>query len=323
VRALHPARAVSAQAGLAPAVQAHLAAAARAKADGDRIPGLLPHAVWERAVFGGKVGEDALAARILGDRGAALLYYGLFSLDDETLDFFACHPSLATAIYRQDAAPFAVFSDAVAVDDGRVALPGGASSADRWEALVGASAADPETFIAKLLRRDRGRLAWLFDTITRLDAAHQAFAIGRGRDDLKSLYAAFADFDDGWHIPETPFRRWASVDAAVILQRIAVTPDGEMAPPRSRALWRAAFDDRVALVNPAAGPSSGQGAADVTAAWLVDRFGAVPFAARHARLDSVLFAQQPGILIRVQLSPELEQQGDEVFSYSPYTHILP
>jgi len=192
VRLLHPG-----PPALGLAIQAHLASAARANDDADGVPALLPHAVWERAVFGEKVGGDQLAARILGDREAALLYYGLFSLDDETLAFLVDHPSLITAIYRRGAAPFAAFADAIEVHAGRVAPPGGASSTEGWEALVGASTADPEGFIAKLLHRDRGRLAWLFATIGRLDPAHQAFAVGRGRDDLKALYASFAGFDDG------------------------------------------------------------------------------------------------------------------------------
>jgi hypothetical protein len=161
----------------------------RGSDDADRVPALLPHAVWERAVFGEKVGADQLAGRILGNREAALLYYGLFSLDDETLAFLVGHPSLITAIYRRSAAPFAAFADTIEVHAGRVAPPGGASSAEGWEALAGASTADPEQFIVRLLRRDQGRLAWLFATIGRLDPEHQAFATGRGRDDLKSLYA--------------------------------------------------------------------------------------------------------------------------------------
>lgn len=298
VRALHPVS--SAGAGLGPAVQAHLAAAAQAKAGGDRIPALLPHAVWEQAVFGRKVGADDLAARILGDRRAALLYYGLFSLDDETLAFFVDRMSLVRTICQRDAGPFAVFAEAVAVHDGRVQLPGGTSSADRWEALVGASAADPEAFIPRLLHPGRGRLAWLFDTIGRLDAAHQVFAIGRGRDDLRSLYASFAGFDDGWNIAETPFRRLSPLDPGLILQRIAVTPDGEMAPPGERALWQAVFDDRhvgslprqQGLPDADTGTPESDGDANVTAAWLVDRFRAMPARTRRARLDSVLFAQR-------------------------------
>jgi hypothetical protein len=287
VRALYPA-----PPALVQAIRVHLAAAARAKGDADHVPALLPHAVWERAVFGEKTGADELAARILGDREAALLYYGLFSVDDETLAFLVDHPSLITAIYRHDAAPFAVFADAIAVRAGRITSPGGASSAAAWEALVGAPMADPEGFITRLLRRDQGRLAWLFATVARLDGAHQAFAIGRGGDDLKPLYVSFAGFDDGWRLFETPFRRWAAVDPAMILERIAVTPAGEMAPPRLRAFWQAVLENRRAAASLGAGTSATENAAEVTAAWLIDRFKAIPASSRRARLDSVLFGQR-------------------------------
>ena len=319
VRLLHPG-----PPALGLAIQAHLASAARANDDADGVPALLPHAVWERAVFGEKVGADQLAARILGDREAALLYYGLFSLDDETLAFLLDHPSLITAIYRRGAAPFAAFADAIEVHAGRVAPPGGASSTEGWEALVGASTADPEGFIARLLRRDRGRLAWLFATIARLDPAHQAFAVGRGRDDLKALYASFTGFDDGWRVLETPFRRWAPVDPGMVLQRVAVTPDGEMAPPRGRALWQAVFEGRRAVASLGAGTPA-DGAAEVTSAWLVDNIRAVRTPERRGRLDTLLFAQRlfaRGARERVSTDAEAEILLETLLAFPAHQALM-
>jgi hypothetical protein len=275
VRALNRSRSISPERGPSGEVRQHLEAAAAAKSGGDYVPALLPHARWEQAVFGGKVGAENLVARILADREAGLLYHGLFSLDEETLAFFVDHPSLVSTIYRHHAAAFAAFADAVAIHDGRVSLPGDPSSAGRLEALVRARAADPEVFITRLLQRDQGRLAWLFHTIERLDAAHQAFALGRGPEDLLTLHASFAAFDDGWSITDTPFSRYAFVDASMILQRIAVTPEGKMAVPAERAFWQAAFDDRRG-----------------SAAWLIDRFKATPESLRRVQLDALLFGQR-------------------------------
>jgi hypothetical protein len=39
--------------------------------------------------------------------------------------------------------------------------------------------------------------------------------------------------------------------------------------------------------------------------------------------DTLLFTEKPGILVRVLLPPKLEQEGEQIFSYSPDTHILP
>ena len=292
VRALHDRRATSPDEGSVAAVQKHLAAAITVKGDGDHVPALLPHVLWEQAVFGEKVDAERLAARILVDREAALLYYGLFSLDDETLAFFVDHPSLVSAVYEHDAGAFAAFADVVSVQDGRVVLPGVTSWADRWEVAVGAPAGDPEVFIERLLHRDRGRLAWLFDTVARLSTSQQAFVMGRNRFSLLSFYSSFAAFDDGWSASDTPFSHFADLDASMILKRIAAARDGEMAPPDGLTFWEAVFDDRRSFTGPVSGGSVPPGLGRVTAPWLIDRLKDTPVKLRRAHLDAVLFAQR-------------------------------
>jgi hypothetical protein len=292
VRALHDKKSVSLGSGPVAAVEKYLTAAASAKTGGEFVPALLPHALWERSVFGGKIKAETLAVRILTDREAALLYYGLFSLDEETLAFFVGHPSLISTIYRHDAGVFAAFADAVSVRDGRVVLPGATPWAEQWEALVGGPAAKPETFIPRLLHRDNGRLAWLFGTVRRLDASRQAFAMGPARIGLRSLYSSFVGFDDGWAGPDTPFSHFAELDASMILERVAATPDGEMASPAGRAFWEAVFADGRTFEAPAPAASAVPGHERATAAWLIDLLKRTPVKLRLAHLDAVLFAQR-------------------------------
>jgi hypothetical protein len=293
VRALHARQSITPGKGPIAAVQKHLAAAVQARDASDRVPALLPHARWEEAVFGQKVGAERLAARILGDRKAALLYYGLFSLDDETLAFFVGHPSLVSAIYRRNAAAFAAFADAVAVHSGRVDLRSVASWTDQWEALVGAEVSDPEAFFTKLLDRDKGRLAWLFDTVSRLDAGRQAFAMGRNRDDLRSLESSFAGFDDGWTVRESPLTHFLpALDASMILHGVAATPDGVLAPPNRREFWEAVFDNRRPFAGLVTVPQAGADADRATAPWLIDRLKGTPDTMRRAHLDALLFGQR-------------------------------
>jgi hypothetical protein len=292
VRALHDKRSISPGSGPVAAVEKHLTAAAGAKGSGERVPGLLPHALWERAVFGGKIKAEMLAARILADREAALLYCGLFSLDEETLAFFVGHPSLISTIYRRDAGIFAAFADAIAVRDGRVVLPGTTSWAGEWETLIGAPASDPGSFIPRLVHRDKGRLAWLFDTVRRLDAPRQVFAVSSTRSGLLSLYSSFAGFDDGWAGPDTPFSHFADLDASMILQRVAAMPDGEMAPPGGRAFWGAVFADSRTFDGPAPAASALPGPERATAAWLIDQLNRTPVKLRLAHLEAVLFGQR-------------------------------
>jgi len=265
-------------------------------ADVDEVPALLPPSVWASAVFGRHV-APTLAAAILGDRRAALVYYGLFSLDDETLAFFARYPSLVSSVYR-NAAEFAAFSDAVVIHSGRMVLPGDASAVRVWEDLVGAPATDPERFVTKLFSRDEGRLAWLFDTIAHLDAAHQAFALGGAIEEpearsqhARSLYAVFANFErPGLSFAGRPFSRpgvRSNVDPAFILQQLGISADGGMAPPRDRRFWEA-----VAAPQGGAAIAASRPAQEVTAAWIVNRIVTVPPSSRRAYLDAVLFAQR-------------------------------
>jgi len=268
----------------------------------DHVPALLPADVWARSVFGRANAAEELAAAILGDRRAALLYYGLFSLDDETLAWFVRHPSVVKAVHRNAAAAFAAFSDGLAIRSDRVALPGGAPAVVLWEDLVGARVSDAEAFVTKLFASDAGRLAWLFDAVAHLDAAHQAFALGQSladaaarREQLRSLSAAFASFDRGWVIRDRPFTRMP-VDATFVLGQVTVGAEGRMAPPAESRLWQRVF------APPRSPEEISTGSPDpATAAWIVGQVTSGGPVVRRARLDAVLFAQR--LLVRNEGAP--------------------
>ncbi len=263
-------------------IQAVLARAAATAGTPERVPGLLPPAAWE-AVLGATVAPNDLAAAVLGDRSAAFLYQGLFAVDGETLEFFAGNTALLTAVYRRSAAAFAAYSDGIRVRGGRVEVPGGEPAERAWEIALGAPPADPGRFISSLLESNGGRLAQLFAALGRLDPAHLAFALGPSARDLPALIEATAAFDPHTQLP---FMAWSDVDVPLLLEQVSVIPDGTMAPPRGQSFWDAALDGRRSL------PGEGSQAVEVTAAWLVRRFGALPSTARRARLDGLLFTQR-------------------------------
>ena len=264
-----------------------------ARVDLDDVPTLLPRMVWERAVFGRTIAAASLAGAILDDRRAALLYAGLFSLDDETLAFLARTPSLVSAIHRQHAAPFAAFAESIVVHNGQAMFPGGERARSLWEALAGAPCDAPERFLPGLLGRDEGRLAWLFDAVSHADPARQAFALGLATASpevrlahARRLYATFAGFQRSeWSIQARPFMK-PSIDPAFALQQIAATPDGRMGAPRSRRLWEAAFGG-----HPGESPPREEDD-EVQAAWLLEQISRGTAASRRARLNGVLFAQR-------------------------------
>jgi hypothetical protein len=105
--------------------------------DADAVPLPLPPLLWNKAVLRRPVRDDRLVEAILDDRDAALVYRGLFQLDDPTLRFFMGHPDLVAWIRQNQADSFSVFAGSLHVHDGRALVPGGTESEPLWSDLVG------------------------------------------------------------------------------------------------------------------------------------------------------------------------------------------
>ena len=259
--------------------------------EADEIPALLPPGVWSSVLR--RNATTTLAASILADRGAALLYYGLFALDDETLAYVARSPALVSSL-AATAGEFAAFSDAVVVRGDRMVLPGGAAAVPLWEQLVGAPASAPDRFIAGLFSRDAGRLAWMFDTVAHLDGPHQAFALATAVTDaaarleaVRSLYAVFATFEpNAAPFGDKPFGR-SALDPGLILMQLRVSDDGRLAPADA-AFWGAVLASSQGGRN-VAGLASSDG---VTAPPVVGLLASQPVSARRQYFEAALFAQR-------------------------------
>lgn len=254
------------------------AAAKRGQAESDRVPALMPKAVWEQAVFNRTIASANLAFSILRDRRAALMYVGLFSLDPGTLDYFVAHPALIASLYYGAAGPFAAFAESLTVRNDQVVLPGGAAQSQEWEKLVGVPAGDPGRFLPALLSKDTGRLAWLFDTLATLDEPHLKFALQGG---LSTLYYSFLHERGPVDFSLQPFRR-PPLDLGVMLAAIGVDGDGRFSAPRNRRLWNMVFNAR----------GSAAAGDEVTSSWMLLALESMDARERRSRLDAVLFAQR-------------------------------
>ena len=80
--------------------------------------------LW-REILGRPVPDNQLALEILRDRAAALLYTGLFSLDDDTLAWLAQNRGTLADIYQNHSPIFGAFGRSIKVRGGRVEAPGG------------------------------------------------------------------------------------------------------------------------------------------------------------------------------------------------------
>ena len=234
-------------------IDAHAAALRGRAAAGTTVPSLdaeeeapLPLGViWWTARFERRPPPGELMWAILTSREMSSLYYGLLSLDDETLRAIGSDPALAKAVVR-NARVLPTAARAIRIEGGKVRAPAGPGADHLWEDLFDARLDDPAAFVDHLLRADSGRMAHFYATIAALPAAAVTYLIpastsgDTGRDEFRRLYAAF----------KTPLREWAA-DALVpppddgpaeLLFDLAVHEDGRLAGPRWRDFWRLAFE---------------------------------------------------------------------------------
>jgi hypothetical protein len=266
----------------------------------DRVPLPLTPQLWNEMVPGVVMDHGALVSAILQNRTAALVYYGLSALDDDTLRWVATDRTTLLH-FRKHPEIFAVFGRSIRVRDGRVIVPGGRDAEPLWRSLVGADPARPGEFIERVFSGD-GRLAFLYDVIAHLDDAHRRFALGlhlsaglrEAR--LRSLLSAFTAAAPEWRVVDRPFGR-PPLDGAILLSTVDVTTAGSAVPPLTRRLWDRVFrsddlnDVRYEEI------SDGElravsGLLVVDAAWLADRILRLPYAIGRRRLETLLFGQR-------------------------------
>jgi hypothetical protein len=258
------------------AVATALAQPSQAQGDaagGQTIPLPFDEGVWTRVIFRRTVTPAGLPAAMLTTPRGAWFYYGAAGLDDETRAWFRERPHRLLRIGAQVGA-FAAFGPSLHVHDGRIASPGGPSADPVWQALVGASPADAEAFVDKVLEARAGRVAWLYDTVSRLDADVQRHLLegDTALDRLRRLADVFARVNPEWRIEDRPLWR-PLVDPASLLLELEARADGSLVLPEAAA-WAGTLGRPVA----------------VDAPWIVDRVFAGDLAGLRDRFDLVLFA---------------------------------
>ena len=244
-------------------------------AAGETIPLPFDEDLWTRIIFRRTVAPAGLAAAILTRPQGAWFYYGAAGLDDETRAWFRARPHRLLRISAQ-AGAFAAFGPSLHVRGERMASPGGPAADPVWKALVDASPADADAFVDKLLGARAGRLAWLYDTVSRLDAGMQRHLLeGDGAvERMRRLADVFTRINTEWRVEDRPLWR-PLVDPAALLLELEARPDGSPTLP-----------DPVAWTGTLGRP------VQVDAAWLVDRVFSGDGSALRDRFDLALFAMR-------------------------------
>lgn len=265
----------------------------------DGVPLPLRADAWSKVPGAVPDRRASLLELILGNRHAALAYYGLSAMDEPTRAFLAASPAGLESVFDpKRAAVLALHGRSLRVRGTRIDVPGGQPAVALWEAVVGAPVTDPTLFISRVLGKDQGRLALLYDVAAHLETPAQSFVLGladpdsaRRTERFNALYRASAAALVAWDPGARPFDR-VMFDAAHFLAQMEMLPNGRPAGPASRSFWEAAF---------AAGGASNQPtpvrAAETTqdlvdAAWLTEQVCVTNTARRRERAEQWGFAQR-------------------------------
>jgi hypothetical protein len=303
-------------------IPAAVAFLARRPAPADPVPVPLATTVWAQAIFRHPIKDADLFGAIISDRHASFVCHALAALDDETLQFFGEHPVLLRRVYENRAGVFAAFGSSIRVSRGRVVTAGGDAGARLWEAALKERTDQPERFIEKLLERDAGRVAYLYDVLSQLDAPTTAFALGLWIPDpstrtarFDALLAATVAAASDWQVAARPFNRPVS-DIGMLLARVRTDATGSPILGR-RQLWARAFEVTGLPSAPAALlRASGKAGEEATidAAWLIQAFAKRSVRDRENCASQLTFGQRvfpsanttslPDVLVALRAVPQ-------------------
>ncbi|RPJ82953.1 MAG: hypothetical protein EHM13_08255, partial [Acidobacteria bacterium] len=276
---------------------AHAVQAGPGAAQDDTVPGFLSEDAWKVVLR--EVGAPEARStfeRILGNRTAALLYHGIASLDQSTRDYLVKYPGLVDRLSEAErVSVFATFGRSLRVRDGRVEVPGGPEALPLWKEVVGDVEA-PAAFILRVVSRDDGRLALIYDGIAHLEPGAQRFALGmdipsdKRIERFRKFYDAAGAALRNWQPRRRPFDR-EPFDAIHLLFSMHFGPQGELTGPTWPGFWNAVLDPYV-IPEKGLHPHSLDEDGPLDAARLLELFSVADPVERTRRSERWLFAHR-------------------------------
>ncbi len=163
-------------------------------------------------------------------------YLGMAKLDPETAD--ALKSGVSQARLRANASVLDFFGGNFEIRQGRAVVPGGARSAAAWGELAGASPDKGGEFFDKLMTKDDGWLASLYDSLARIQGPAQDYLTDPAR--MKRLYSAVRGkvTTPG---PARPVFR-SNTEMMLLTTRLHVSADGKPHIPGELETWRQLFE---------------------------------------------------------------------------------
>jgi len=198
----------------------------------EAVPVLFSESDWTRLSKKNlKENSRDLLDTILNDASIARLYWALSRIDSETGR--RMHDSLGLGRLLPYAAVLDFYGREICISDGRVLVPGGRQAEPTWKELVGADPSNPDSFVIKLLAKDRGWLAAYFDALSRAGSRRQKYFTDPQR--MQGLYNALWSAD-----PTAPATRGSFRPAPWLLllaTRLQFDESGEPLVPGHLEEW--------------------------------------------------------------------------------------
>ncbi|HVY94791.1 MAG TPA: hypothetical protein VHA14_18640, partial [Bryobacteraceae bacterium] len=172
---------------------------------------------------------------LLGDPALCRFYLGMSRIDPQTAE--ALRSGIPTVRLRGFSAVLDFFGGNFEIRGGKAVVPGGAKSAQAWADLAGTSPDKGTEFFDKLMSKDDGWLAGLYDSLSRIHGPVQEYLTDPAR--MKRFYAAVR----GKVTTPGPARPVfnSNADMMLLTTRLQLDPDGKAHIPGGLEVWKGLF----------------------------------------------------------------------------------
>ena len=171
----------------------------------------------------------------ISDPALCRLYLGFSKLDGATAEGMKKVASITRLKAYSHVLDF--FGGMFELRDGKAVVPGGARATPGWTELVGASPDQGAVFLDKLMAKDDGWLASLYDALARIQGPVQAYLTEPAR--MKRFYTAIRGRITSPGPARPVFR--ANTDMMLFTTRLRLDADGKPHIPGSLEVWRNLF----------------------------------------------------------------------------------
>jgi len=171
----------------------------------------------------------------LGDPALCRLYLGLSKLDPQTAD--ELRKAIALPRLKAYAHVLDFFGAMFEIRNGRAVVPGGERSAGAWAELVGVAPDQGAAFFDKLLAKDDGWMASLFDALARINGPVKDYLTDPPR--MKRFYMAVRGRVTSPGPARPVFR--SNADMMLLTTRLRVDGSGSAILPGGIEVWKNLF----------------------------------------------------------------------------------